>query len=98
MSAQQPGQVPPPIDPATPSTGPAVERSQDDRNRQIAIAIIVGIAVLFALLNSQQVKVNWIVTSWKTPLILVIALAVGAGYLTAWLIGRRHKKSRDSSQ
>ena len=76
MSAQQPGQVPPPIDPAT---GPAVERSQDDRNRQIAIAIIV-------------------VTSWKTPLILVIALAVGAGYLTAWLIGRRHKKSRDSSQ
>jgi uncharacterized integral membrane protein len=98
MSAQQPGQVPPPVDPATPSAEPAVKRSQDERNRQIAIAIIAGVAVLFALLNSQEVKVNWIVTSGKTPLILVIALAVGAGYLTAWLIGRRHKKSRDAPQ
>ncbi len=92
MSGQQPGPTLPP-DPGL--SDPAVKKSQDDRNRQIAIAIIAGIAILFALLNSQEVKVNWIVTSWKTPLILVIGLAVAAGYLTAWLIARRHKKKPD---
>ena len=89
MSTQPPGSGLPPADPATSST---TTKTTDERNRQIAIAIIAGIAILFAVLNSQEVKVNWIVTSWKTPLILVIGLAVGAGYLTAWLIARRNKK------
>jgi uncharacterized integral membrane protein len=90
MSAQPPGPTLPP-DPAT-SSASGTTKSTDERNRQIAIAIIAGIAILFAALNSQEVKVNWIITSWKTPLILVIGLAVGAGYLTAWLIARHHKK------
>jgi uncharacterized integral membrane protein len=86
MSAQTP---PPPVDPVASS---GTTKTTDDRNRQIAIAIVAGIAILFAALNSQEVKVNWIITSWKTPLILVIGLAVGAGYLTAWLIARHNKK------
>ena len=53
--------------------------------RQIALLGLAGIGGVFAALNLDDVDVNWILGTWETPLIVVIALSMligaGLGYL-----------------
>ena len=55
--------------------------------RQIAALVLAALGILFAALNLDEVKVNWMVGTWRTPLIVVIALSMvigaGLGYLAA---------------
>lgn len=55
--------------------------------RQIAALGLGGVGVAFAALNLDEVDVNWLLGSWQTPLIVVIALSMiigaGLGYLAA---------------
>ncbi len=57
------------------------------RARQLGALALTALAVLFAVLNLDEVSVNWIVDSRRTPLIVVIAASLlvgaGAGYLLA---------------
>jgi hypothetical protein len=39
-----------------------------DRRKQLAAAILGGLGVLFAALNLDEVRVNWILGTWSTPL------------------------------
>ena len=59
--------------------------------RQIAGVALAGLGVLFAVVNFDQVKVNWVLGTWKTPLIVVIALSIviGAGLGVVIARGRR---------
>ncbi len=63
------------------------------RRAAIASAVLVIVVGGFALLNSQQVKVNWLVSTTRTPLIVVIVLAgligFGGGVLSS---GRRRAR------
>ena len=49
--------------------------------RQIAALGLTGVGVAFAAVNLDEVEVNWILGTWETPLIVVIALSmlIGAG-------------------
>jgi uncharacterized integral membrane protein len=62
--------------------------------RQIGIAVLVGIIVLFALLNLDDARVDLLFDSVKIPLVFVIAvtglIAFTSGYLLA-----RHLEKRD---
>ncbi len=62
-------------------------RSRRERARPLVAAVLGGLAVLFAVLNFDEVDVNWLLGTWSTPLIVVIvvsfALGAGAGYLVA---------------
>jgi uncharacterized integral membrane protein len=55
--------------------------------RQIALAGLAGLGGVFAALNLDEVEVNWILGTWDTPLIIVIAISTlfgaGLGYLAA---------------
>jgi uncharacterized integral membrane protein len=55
-------------------------------NRQIGLIGLAGVGGVFAALNLDEVEVNWILGTWDTPLIVVIALSMliggGLGYLT----------------
>ena len=46
-----------------------------------------GIAALFSVLNLDEVEVNWVIGTWETPLIVVMAvnlvLGAGLGYFVA---------------
>ena len=55
-----------------------------------------GLAVLFAVINLDDVEVNWLVGSWQTPLILVIVVSMllGAG-LDRLLVRRARKRKRE---
>ena len=64
-----------------------------DRPRLIAGAILGGLGLAFALVNLGNVKVDWIVGSAHSPLILVIAVSVLIGVgLDRVLVHRAHKR------
>jgi uncharacterized integral membrane protein len=59
--------------------------------RQIAGAGLAAVGVVFAAVNLDEVEVNWILGTWETPLIVVIALSmvIGAGLGLLIARGRR---------
>ena len=70
-------------------------RRQAELGRLVLVAVVVGLAVAFVVLNTQQVSVDWIVTTTNTPLIVVIllSLAVG-GIFVAAVLGVRRRSAR----
>jgi uncharacterized integral membrane protein len=64
--------------------------ARSDRKRQIAIAILSGVAILFAVLNFEDVEVDLLFGSVTMPLVIVIAfcLLLG-GSIGAFLTRRR---------
>lgn len=76
-------------------TGPS-KADRKERNRRIA-AIVVGVLiVVFALVNTDKVKVSWIVTSTTTPLIVVIVVTFLLGLAGGYLLHGRRAKAADA--
>jgi uncharacterized integral membrane protein len=57
--------------------------------RTLAAAGLALLAAVFAALNLDEVDVNWILGTWSTPLIVVIALSLVIGAALGYLVGRR---------
>jgi uncharacterized integral membrane protein len=57
--------------------------------RQIAVAGLAALGAVFAVLNIDEVDVNWIFGTWQTPLIVVIALSMLIGAGLGILVSRR---------
>ena len=55
-------------------------KSARDNSRLLAMAILGGLGILFAVLNFDEVEVNWIFGTAETPLILVIVLCLLLGF------------------
>jgi uncharacterized integral membrane protein len=66
-----------------------------DRARLVAGLILGGVAIAFALVNLKTVKVDWIVGSARSPLIVVIVVSalIGAG-LDRIVVSRARKRSK----
>lgn len=77
--------------PSPTESGPPA--SKRDQGRQALIAGLVLLVVLFALLNVDKVKVNFIVTSAKAPLIVVIAICLAIGIVLGIAAGHRTGKA-----
>ncbi|HZO37330.1 MAG TPA: LapA family protein [Solirubrobacteraceae bacterium] len=76
------------------SKGPIVSsgdtpRSKREQTRQIVMISLGALAVLFALLNLDDVKVNFIVTKTRAPLIIVIVACLAVGIALGLVAGRR---------
>ena len=56
--------------------------------RQLAGLALAAVGVTFAAVNLDQVKVNWVLGTWRTPLIVVIALSIVIGAGLGLLIAR----------
>jgi uncharacterized integral membrane protein len=65
------------------------ETGKSSRTRQVAGFALLGFAVLFAAVNLDEVSVNWVVATWDTPLIIVIAVSLVTGAGLGFLAGRR---------
>lgn len=59
--------------------------------------MVGALLAAFALLNLGEVKVDWIVTSAGTPLIVVIALSVLLGVVLDRLLIRRKRRQRSAA-
>jgi uncharacterized integral membrane protein len=57
--------------------------------RQIAALVLAALGGVFAAVNLDEVKVNWILDTWRTPLIVVIALSMVVGAALGYLVSRR---------
>ena len=57
--------------------------------RQIAAVGLAALGGVFAALNLDEVQVNWILGTWDTPLIVVIALSMVIGAGLGLLVARR---------
>jgi uncharacterized integral membrane protein len=57
--------------------------------RQIAALGLAGLGGVFAAINIDEVDVNWILGTWQTPLIVVIALSMLVGAGLGFLVSRR---------
>jgi putative membrane protein len=56
--------------------------------RQIAALALAGVGGVFAAVNLDEVEVNWILGTWETPLIVVIALSMVVGAALGFLVSR----------
>jgi lipopolysaccharide assembly protein A len=70
------------------------KRSRREMTRLVAIAVLAVVITLFAVLNVEDVKVDWIVGSGEVPLIIVIVISLLVGVLLTYLAGRRTAKRR----
>lgn len=64
-------------------------RSRKDTVRLVAALSVSALVALFAVLNLDEVEVNWIVGTATTPLIVVIAASVLIGAALGYLVSRR---------
>lgn len=60
-----------------------------DRARLGAAFALGALVVLFAALNLDEVKVNWVFGTWRTPLIVVIVVCLLAGGALGLVLSRR---------
>lgn len=63
---------------------------------RLTLGVVIGaLAALFAVLNTGNVQVNWIVGSGKTPLIIVIVVMFLIGMaVDRILVVRRRRRAR----
>jgi uncharacterized integral membrane protein len=64
-------------------------RSRAERARLVVAFILGALAVVFAVLNLEQVDVHWIIFVSRTPLIVVILVCVLIGTVIGWVVARR---------
>ena len=62
--------------------------------RMVAAAALAIFATVFAFMNLDEVEVNWILGTWSTPLIVVIAVSMLLGAGADRLLVTRSRRSK----
>ncbi|HYM45011.1 MAG TPA: lipopolysaccharide assembly protein LapA domain-containing protein [Solirubrobacteraceae bacterium] len=70
------------------------KRSRREQARTAGMVVLAILVTLFAVLNLEAVKVNWIFGTGEAPLIIVIVISVLVGIVLTYLAGRRASKRR----
>jgi uncharacterized integral membrane protein len=82
----------------TPAKRPEDKPDRAGSTRTAAAAVLGGIAAVFAVINLDDVEVNWLVGSWQTPLIVVIGLSILLGAGLDRLLVRRARKRKQAAR
>lgn len=75
---------------------PVDKADRKERNRRIAALVVGVLIVVFAVVNTDKVKVDWVVASSSTPLIVVIAVSFLLGLAGGYLLRGRRAKAADA--
>ena len=65
-----------------------------ENRRAVAGALIGGVIAIFAVLNFEKVEVNWILGTWETPLVIVIAVSFLLGAAFGYFASQRRTKRK----
>jgi uncharacterized integral membrane protein len=71
-----------------------VEPQKKNNGRLGLIAVLGLIALVFILLNSQEVKIKFLVGTTTAPLILALAISTLLGLVVGYMMGRIHDHDR----
>jgi uncharacterized integral membrane protein len=74
--------------------GSGGRRSRRELARTGALVVLAVLATLFAVLNVENVKVNWIFGTDEAPLIIVIVVSLLVGVILTHFAERRGAKRR----
>jgi uncharacterized integral membrane protein len=69
-------------------------RSRREKSRTVALLVLAILATLFAVKNSGEVKVDWIVGSGRAPLVIVIIVSLLVGIVFTHFAERLIRKRR----
>lgn len=72
----------------------ARKRSSSDLLRTAGLVILAVLITLFAVLNLDEVKVDWIFGSGRAPLIIVIVISLLVGIVLTYFAERLVRKRR----
>jgi uncharacterized integral membrane protein len=81
----------------TPGKGSQPKAARRDRKEALrggAMLVLAAIFIAFALLNLEDVHVNWIIGSGKAPLIIVIVISLLVGIVLTYAVERMSRKRR----
>jgi uncharacterized integral membrane protein len=73
---------------------PAERRSRTELARSGAMVVLAVLITLFAVLNLDEVKVDWIFGSGRAPLIIVIVASLLVGVMLTYFAERLVRKRR----
>jgi uncharacterized integral membrane protein len=62
------------------------------RSRTLAALVIAAVLIAFGVANSDEVPVDWIVTTTQTPLIIVIGVSALLGAILGFAAARRMRR------
>jgi len=88
MSAQQPPQ------PQDGAQQPPQRRTNKELVRNVLAGVVGVYIVVFAVLNLDDVQVDWVFGSGRAPLIIVIVISLLAGIVLTYFAERRSRKRR----
>ena len=74
--------------------GAGERRSRREVARTSALVVLAVLVTLFAVLNTEKVKVDWIFGSGEAPLIIVIVVSLLVGVILTHFAERRGSKRR----
>ena len=74
--------------------GAGEQRSRREVTRTSALVVLAVLVTLFAVLNTEKVKVDWIFGSGEAPLIIVIVVSLLVGVILTHFAERRGSKRR----
>jgi uncharacterized integral membrane protein len=88
-----------PPESSQPPEPPEVQEAREPRNRRElartgALVVLAVLITLFAVLNLDRVKVDWIFGSGHAPLIVVIVISLLVGIVLTYFIERRAGRRR----
>jgi uncharacterized integral membrane protein len=78
----------------TPAKRPGDTPEKTAKARLAAASILGGVAAVFAFVNIDKVAVDWVIGSWKTPLIVVIVLSMLLGALLDRVLVHRARRRK----
>jgi uncharacterized integral membrane protein len=64
----------------------------EGRGRIIAGVLVGALITAFALLNLDEVRVDWILGEGSTPLIVVIVVTFACGTFAGWAFARHRRR------
>jgi uncharacterized integral membrane protein len=70
----------------------AERRGRRERARTAGLVVLAVVITLFAVLNLDRVKVNWIFGSGRAPLIIVIVVSVLIGVVLTHFAEQRARR------
>lgn len=78
----------------TPARAAAGKPARKQPSPRVIVVAVLGVLLgVFAVLNSQSVRIHWIVATSDVPLIVVILGCGLIGFVVGWLLAR-HRASR----
>ena len=72
---------------------PHQHREWNIRPKQVVIGLLALLLLVFALLNTQEVRVDFILTDTRAPLIFVIVGSAILGFLIGWFVKARANRN-----